>query len=293
VRAVVALCLALAAGLPAAPARAEAQKAAPAKKTALPPYRLVRVLPETHQALLLDKTKGKHVLVDAGESVGDYEVTEIDVDHVVLSRRGDTREFVLVAGEATPTTRLADPYAMPDPPAPATTSPAGPSRAAPSLIARLLDPYGPDFPDPYGTNGVPEVQAPPGQRASEEPAPPPPPPKPAKIEAPVVVVEPLRTSFTVSRKELDTALGDFAKLGKQVDMKIVAGGVALQRVAPDSFFHAMGLRDGDLVKKVDGKPIRSLDDAARIYARLGKAKQFEVAIDRAGDPLTLKYQITK
>ena len=94
---------------PARPAFSEAADA-PAKskkaKAKLPPYRLIRVLPETHQALLLDKKRGKHVVVDVGEEVGGYEVTEIDEEHVVLSRGGDLREYVLVAGEAKPTERL-------------------------------------------------------------------------------------------------------------------------------------------------------------------------------------------
>ena len=55
----------------------------------------------------------------------------------------------------------------------------------------------------------------------------------------------------------------------------------------------MGLRDGDLVKKVDGTAIKGLDDAAAVYARLGKAKKFSVELERDGAPLTLRYQITK
>jgi type II secretory pathway component PulC len=279
------LVLALAAAAPPALAETKAPaKPEKAKKASLPPFRLVRILPETHQALLLDKTRGKHVLVDAGEEIGGYEVVEIDVDMVVLARPGDAREFVLVAGEATPTARLADPYAMPEAAAPAPAAP----------TTKLLDPYA-GILDPYGSDGVQEVQAPPGQRASEEP--PKPPPKttsPTKVETPApAAIEPPKTAFSVSRKELDAALSDFSKIGKQVTMSLVDGGVAMKRVAPDSFFHAMGLRDGDLVKKVDGTAIKSLDDAARVYARLGKAKRFEVTLDRAGEPVTLRYTITK
>jgi type II secretory pathway component PulC len=290
------LVLALATAAP--PALAETKAPAPAKekakKASLPPFRLVRILPETHQALLLDKTRGKHVLVDAGEQVGGYEVVEIDADMVVLARPGDAREFVLVAGAATPTARLADPYAMPDAAAPE-TAPASKTKLP---NGNLIDPYA-GILDPYGNDGVQEVQAPPGQRASEEPPKPPAPSgakktSPTKVETPApAAIEPPRTAFSVSRKELDSALSDFSKIGKQVTMSIVDGGVAMKRVAPDSFFHAMGLRDGDLVRKVDGTALKSLDDAARVYARLGKAKRFEVSIDRAGEPLTLRYTITK
>jgi type II secretory pathway component PulC len=288
-RAAVALSLVFVLAAPAV-ARAETPAqppAAPAKVTA-PPYRLVRILPDTNQALLLDKKRGKHVLVDVGDTVGAYQVIEIDEDQVVLS--GDAKEFVLVAGEATPTARLADPYPIPAP-APS------PAPAPASAIDALLDPYPADVLDPYGTAGVREVEAPAGQHAVDvvvppKPAPPAPAdPKPAPVVTPVVAPEP--TSFTIQRKRLDAELSDFAKIGKDVQMTIVDGGVSLDHVAADSFFHQMGLRDGDLVRKVDGRPVHDLDDAAGVYAHLGKAKKFDVEITRAGAPVTLSYRITK
>jgi hypothetical protein len=258
----------------------EAKPAATKKKLKAPAYRLIRILPETNQALLLDKKRGKHVVVDVGESVGGFEVTEIDEDSVVLARPGESREYVLVAGEA-PAARLADPYPIPDP---APTAPASP----------LLDPYA-DVLDPYGSEGTHEVQAPEGQRASEEPPPPPPvretvQPEPSPEPPPP---PPPPTSFTVKRGDLDDALSDFGAIEKAVDMALVDGAVELRRVEASSFFHRMGLRAGDRVLKVHGKVIRSLDDAAAVYARLAKAKKFTVEIERGGVALTLSYKITK
>jgi type II secretory pathway component PulC len=274
------------------PSRAETAPADPpasAKKprAKLPPYKLVRILPETHQALLLDKKRGKHVLVDVGEAVGGYEVTEIDEEHVVLAhaKGADAREYVLVLGESTPTPRLSDPYPIPDP-APAAGSPG-------SAGSPLLDPYPAGVLDPYGSEGVREVQAPSGQRASDDPPPPRPEPKVAEPTPVVVVPEPVVTSFTVPRKRLDAALSDFSRIEREVAMTLTADGVRLDKVAKESFFFDMGLRDGDVVKKVDGTAIRGLDDAALVYARLGKAKKFSVEIVRGGAPLSLRYQITK
>jgi hypothetical protein len=45
--------------------------------------------------------------------------------------------------------------------------------------------------------------------------------------------------------------------------------------------------------KVHGTVIRSLDDAAAVYARLARAKKFTVEIERGGAALTLSYKITK
>jgi type II secretory pathway component PulC len=59
------------------------------------PLRVVRVLPESHQALLFDKNKGTHVLADVGGTIDGYTVEEIDEDEVTLSSNG--REIVLAA----------------------------------------------------------------------------------------------------------------------------------------------------------------------------------------------------
>jgi type II secretory pathway component PulC len=303
-RAVRLLCLALLVAIPVVPtgARAEAGGTSTAKsakskgKASLPPYRLVRILPETNQALLLDKKRGKHVLVDVGDAIGAYQVVEIESDQVVLGRDNDTREYVLVAGEVTPTARLSDPYPIPDPAA-------DPGAAA----ATLLDPYPAGVLDPYGSEGVREVQAPDDQRAKPGPDAPDAkgtgttaaePPATTKTPPADTVKQPqphppAQTSFTVVRKEMSKALSDFAQIGKDLQLTAGADGVSIQTVAAGSFFHKMGLRDGDLVKKVDGTAIHGMDDAATVYARLGKLKKLTVEIVRAGAPLTLRYQITK
>ncbi|MCA9675858.1 MAG: hypothetical protein KC464_12540, partial [Myxococcales bacterium] len=118
-------------------------------------------------------------------------------------------------------------------------------------------------------------------------------PPAAKVDPPAAKVDPARVEFTLTRSELDAALSDFARIGREVEMTTSSAGVKLVRVAKDSFFYRMGLRDGDLVRKVDGKPIRGLDDAAAIYARLGKAKSFAVELDRGSAHLALRYQITR
>ena len=48
------------------------------------PLRVVRMLPDTRQALLFDRTKGTHVVVEAGQAVEGYLVDSIDEDEVTL-----------------------------------------------------------------------------------------------------------------------------------------------------------------------------------------------------------------
>lgn len=53
-----------------------------APKTSL---RVVRVMPETHEALMFDKAHGKHVVVEEGKEIDGFRVDEVDDDTVTLT----------------------------------------------------------------------------------------------------------------------------------------------------------------------------------------------------------------
>src|SRR5262245_26667961 len=52
------------------------------------PLRVVRVMPESRQALLFDRNRNTHVLAEVGGTVEGYRVDEIGDDDVTLSRAG-------------------------------------------------------------------------------------------------------------------------------------------------------------------------------------------------------------
>ncbi len=58
-----------------------------------------------------------------------------------------------------------------------------------------------------------------------------------------------------------------------------------------SVFAKAGLVAGDLVTSVDGKPLRSLDDAADLYARASKARSMNAQLVRGGKPVALRVAI--
>ena len=62
-------------------------------------------------------------------------------------------------------------------------------------------------------------------------------------------------------------------------------------VAPASLFARAGLRAGDVVTAVDGRPLRSIDDAAELYARAGTARNIAIQVVRADKPITLHIAI--
>ena len=77
--------------------------------------------------------------------------------------------------------------------------------------------------------------------------------------------------------------------------KILLGVVGLglhpEARAPLAALHGMGLRSGDVVTAINNAPLRTLDDAAAAYARLGSAKKLDLAVVRAGERGTLHFAL--
>jgi len=150
--------------LTASVARADEAKAPepkPEVTRAKVPLRVVRMLPESHQALLFDKTRGTHVLAEVGETVEGYTVEDIDDDEVTLSANG--REVVLAAPD--PSWRRRDDA----------RTEGGAAHTAKKVVAKAeiapVDPYAEpvaDAPiDPYAEPAVRAVDAPAAISAGE------------------------------------------------------------------------------------------------------------------------------
>lgn len=112
---------------------------------------------------------------------------------------------------------------------------------------------------------------------------------PARAEPAKVV----RESYTVSRREFDNAVMDFHALSKEIQIELAEQGVRIRDLARGSLFHRLGLRAGDVVLSVDEQPIRGVDDAAAVYARLMDAKKFVVQGKRGADTIILSYRFKK
>jgi general secretion pathway protein C len=95
----------------------------------------------------------------------------------------------------------------------------------------------------------------------------------------------------LTRAEVDSALADFAKLTRAMRGSFTASGVMVEGVADGTIFARAGLRTGDLIIAVDGTQLRSLDDAANLYARASSAKAMSAKIIRNGTPRTLHVVI--
>jgi S1-C subfamily serine protease len=98
-------------------------------------------------------------------------------------------------------------------------------------------------------------------------------------------------TVAVSRVEVDRALADFGALSSAIHAGFSASGVVCDQVADGTIFQRAGLRTGDVVTAVDGAPLRSLDDAANLYARAATASAITVQIVRNGKPMMLHIAI--
>ncbi|HET7501815.1 MAG TPA: PDZ domain-containing protein [Kofleriaceae bacterium] len=119
-------------------------------------------------------------------------------------------------------------------------------------------------------------------------------PTPASAPAPSEIRTsgpPLPGALVLPRAELDAALSDFSGLTAAIHGSFSASGVVVDRVAPGSIFQRAGLRAGDVVTAVDGATLRSLDDAANLYARAAGARAITAQVLRGGKPVTLQVAI--
>lgn len=98
-------------------------------------------------------------------------------------------------------------------------------------------------------------------------------------------------TIVLTRGDVGRALADFAALSAGIRASFSASGVTIDSVGDGTIFQRAGLRAGDVVTSVDGQRLRSLDDAANLYARASAIKALTVQIVRAGQPATLRVVI--
>ena len=270
-----------------------------------PKARVAAIMTSTNQALLWDIDRSRYVLVRVGSRFRRFVVTEINRLRVVLTHRRTRQSFVLPRTGST--AELAEPPAKSSAQPPAQPADA----SAPSNDqANVADPYGappvtPPAPviepgsvlDPYGPAvGVsgPSTAAGPGQ---SEP----------RLDS-TTILDPYaspeigtatnrrvtrKKRFRVSRRKLEAAVTDFERLGNEVQLAISDDGAHIHSVARSSLFYRLGFRAGDLVISVDGRPIRSMDDAAVVYAQLASVKRFVVIVQRGLETVELRYRFTR
>lgn len=99
-------------------------------------------------------------------------------------------------------------------------------------------------------------------------------------------------NYSLSRKELDDALRDPNQLNYlgQIGMP-PGGGVRMEAAPAGSLAAKLGLRPGDVIKKVNGQAVASPGDLARLYQQFATISTVSAEVQRGGNTVQLNYQI--
>lgn len=117
-----------------------------------------------------------------------------------------------------------------------------------------------------------------------------------KLLRPVKIQTPSDQNITVARSQIDDAIQNINDLMRQIKIRphFLNGkpdGLFVSNIQQDSIFARLGLRNGDILKGVNGKNIQSVDDALKLYQDLKSASDVAVQIKRKGELLSIGYHI--
>jgi general secretion pathway protein C len=102
--------------------------------------------------------------------------------------------------------------------------------------------------------------------------------------------------YQIDRGMLDDQLKDLSELGRQA--RVVPNyrngkyeGFKLVGVRPGSLYRSIGVRSGDVIKSINGKPIDSPNKALDLFEQLKNSSSINLEIERRGQPKQLNYSI--
>ena len=103
------------------------------------------------------------------------------------------------------------------------------------------------------------------------------------------------STITVSRKDIQNSLKDINKLMSEVRIRPhfkdgQSDGLSVSRIKGGSIFSKLGLRNGDIVQKINGEPINSPDEVLALYEKLKSGSRVSLEVTRKGEPKTMNYR---
>jgi general secretion pathway protein C len=104
------------------------------------------------------------------------------------------------------------------------------------------------------------------------------------------------TSWVIDRREVDQAMANLSQLITQI--RVVpnmrdgqADGFKVFSIRPNSLFAKIGIRNGDVIKEVNGLQLNGVDQAYQALTKLQGASSISTNIMRGNSPVTLSYEI--
>jgi general secretion pathway protein C len=101
-------------------------------------------------------------------------------------------------------------------------------------------------------------------------------------------------SIAIQRSEVEESLENVHQLLSQARVRPhfsegKPDGLAIASIKRGSIFEKLGLKNGDIVKGLDGNEIKSPDDVLQMYKKLTLGSEVAIEIERAGEKQILNY----
>lgn len=104
------------------------------------------------------------------------------------------------------------------------------------------------------------------------------------------------TEYEISRGMLDEQLEDLSQLGMQA--RIVPNyrngkyeGFKLVGVRPNSLYRSIGIRSGDIVKRINGTEINSPNKAIELFEQFKNSNAIQLDVERRGQQKSFNYNV--
>lgn len=100
----------------------------------------------------------------------------------------------------------------------------------------------------------------------------------------------------IAREELEEATQDMNKLLTQARLVPnftggVADGFRIFSIVPSSLFEKVGLKNGDILHSINGSELKDPEKALQVYQLLKDSDRFVIDLMRAGQKMTLNYEV--
>jgi general secretion pathway protein C len=113
-------------------------------------------------------------------------------------------------------------------------------------------------------------------------------------QAPTGVVKTGDTNFRVDRDYVTRQMQNPDIFRQALIVPNPGGGFLVRQIQPGSIYERFGLKVGDIIRKVNGRSINTMDEVLRLYQQLGGVEQVievELEVVRAGKAAQLRYAV--
>ncbi|WP_027469403.1 hypothetical protein [Deefgea rivuli] len=108
----------------------------------------------------------------------------------------------------------------------------------------------------------------------------------------VAVSNPVSPSITLTRGQLTGILqgGNLANWSKGLNTS-AAGGIVVEQASQQQLAQVLQLRDGDILKAINGRPLNKLDDLSLLYGAFSQQTNLTLQIQRQDQPQSISYTV--